>query len=122
PAFGRRGTANLTVTGRLGKSLQCRLLYGRFCRARFSERKGTPMYRAYIPEDKVTSILEHISEGCGLLQAAQLVTFWAYLQDRVRGRGEIPRLAARIRQKAEGMAARKAVAAPSATAGGGVVG
>ena len=97
------------------------MLYGRSFRARFSERMGIPLYRAHLPEDKVTSILEHISEGCGLLQAAQPVTFWSYLQDRVRGRGEIPRLAALIRQKAAGMAARKAVAAPSATAGGGVV-
>ena len=39
------------------------------------------------------------------------VNFWAYLQDRVRGAGQIPRLADLIRQKAEKMAARKAVAA-----------
>jgi hypothetical protein len=39
------------------------------------------------------------------------VNFWLYLQDRVRGGGEIPRLAALIRQKAEGMPARKAEAA-----------
>jgi hypothetical protein len=29
------------------------------------------------------------------------VNFWAYLQDRVRGLGQIPQLAALIRQKAE---------------------
>ena len=39
------------------------------------------------------------------------VNFWAYLQDRVRGVGQIPRLADLIRQKAEETAARKAVAA-----------
>jgi hypothetical protein len=39
------------------------------------------------------------------------VNFWAYLQDRVRGAGQIPRLADLIRQKAEEMPARKAVAA-----------
>jgi hypothetical protein len=39
------------------------------------------------------------------------VNFWAYLQDRVRGVGQIPRLAVLIRQKAEGAAARKAGAA-----------
>jgi transposase IS66 family protein len=38
------------------------------------------------------------------------VNFWAYLQDRVRRAGQIPRLADLIRQKAEKMAARKAVA------------
>jgi hypothetical protein len=50
------------------------------------------------------------------------VNFWSYLQDRVRGQGEIPRLAALIRAKAEGMAPRKVLAAPSAVAEGGVAG
>jgi hypothetical protein len=40
------------------------------------------------------------------------VNFWAYLQDRVRGVGQVPRLADLIRRKAEGLMARKAVAAP----------
>jgi IS1 family transposase len=73
PDFGRRGGGNLTVTGRLGKSRQYRLLYCRTCRARFSERKGTPLYRAHLPEAKVTSILEHVTEGCGVLKTARLV-------------------------------------------------
>lgn len=71
--FGRRDAGNLTVTGRLGKFRQYRLLYCRSCRARFSERKGTPLYRAHLPEDQVTSILEHITEGCGVLKTARLV-------------------------------------------------
>jgi hypothetical protein len=41
------------------------------------------------------------------------VNFWAYLQDRVRGLGQIPRLAELIRRRAEEMPARKAVAASS---------
>jgi transposase-like protein len=73
PDLGRRNAGNLTVTGRLGKSRQFRLLYCRTCRARFSERKGTPLYRAHLPEDKATSILEHIHEGCGVRQTARLV-------------------------------------------------
>jgi len=73
PDFGRRGARNLTVAGRLGKFRQYRLLYCRSCRARFSERKGTPLYRAHLPEDQVASILEHITEGCGVLQTARLV-------------------------------------------------
>jgi hypothetical protein len=40
------------------------------------------------------------------------VNFWAYLQDRVRGVGQLPRLAELIRRKAEETPARKAVAAP----------
>jgi Transposase IS66 family len=39
------------------------------------------------------------------------VNFWAYLQDRVRGVGRVPRLADLIRQKGEESAARKAGAA-----------
>jgi IS1 family transposase len=73
PDAGRRGAGNLTVTGHLGKHRQYRLLYCRTCRARFSERKGTPLYRAHLPEDKVLSILEHIAEGCGVLKTARLV-------------------------------------------------
>ena len=42
------------------------------------------------------------------------VNFWAYLQDRVRGVGEIPRLAELIRRRAQEVAARRAVAAPPA--------
>lgn len=73
PDFGRRAVGNLTVTGRLGKSRQYRLLYCRTCRDRFSERKGTPLYRAHLPEDQVLSILEHVHEGCGVLKTARLV-------------------------------------------------
>jgi Transposase IS66 family len=39
------------------------------------------------------------------------VNFWAYLQDRVRGAGQIPRLSELIRRKAEQTTARKAAAA-----------
>jgi hypothetical protein len=49
------------------------------------------------------------------------VNFWAYLQDRVRGLGRIPRLADQIRQKAEEAAARKAPAALSSGPDGAVV-
>ena len=73
PDFGRRGAANLTVTGRLGKAKRYRLLYCRTCRDRFSERKGTPLYRAHLPEDKILSILEHIHQGCGVRKTARLV-------------------------------------------------
>jgi Transposase IS66 family len=49
------------------------------------------------------------------------VNFWEYLQDRVRGLGEIPRLADQIHQKAEEAAARKAPAALPPGPGGAVV-
>src|SRR5207249_10776548 len=40
------------------------------------------------------------------------VRFWDYLQDRVRGLGQIPRLADMIRQKAQKASAKKAAAVP----------
>jgi hypothetical protein len=50
------------------------------------------------------------------------VNFWEYLQDRVRGAGQIPQLADQIRQKAEEAAVRNAPAAlPSGPDGGAVV-
>jgi hypothetical protein len=50
------------------------------------------------------------------------VNFWDDLQDRVRGHGEIPRLAVLIGAQAEAMAAGRVAAAPPALAEGGVVG
>src|SRR5262249_50082501 len=73
PDFGRRGAGNLTVTGRLGKHRQYRLLYCRTCQARFSERNGTPLYRAHLREETVLSILTQITEGCGVRKPARLV-------------------------------------------------
>jgi hypothetical protein len=46
------------------------------------------------------------------------VSFWAYLGDRVRGLGQIPRLAEVIRQKAQEIAASKAPAAVPEAVGG----
>jgi hypothetical protein len=48
------------------------------------------------------------------------VNFWEYVQDRVRGLGQIPQLADQIRQKAEETAARNASAALPTDPGGAV--
>jgi hypothetical protein len=50
------------------------------------------------------------------------VSFWAYLCDRVRGLGQVPRLAGVIRQKAQEMAAGRAGAASPEAVGGGAAG
>jgi Transposase IS66 family len=50
------------------------------------------------------------------------VSFWAYLRDRVRGLGQVPRLADLLRKKAQEMAAAKARAATPAAIGGGAAG
>ena len=71
PDYGRRGAENLTVCARYG-SHQRRLLYCRTCKKRFSERKGTPLFGAQLPEAKLISVLEHIAEGCGQRQTGRL--------------------------------------------------
>jgi transposase-like protein len=71
--YGRRDAGNLSVCGRLGKHKQFRQLYCSACRARFSERKGTPLYRCHLPEEKAHAVLEHLDEGCGIRPTGRLV-------------------------------------------------
>jgi len=73
PDRGRRGAGNLTVCMRYGKRETFRLLYCRTCRARFSERKGTPLFNSRLPTDKAVSALEHLADGCGVRQTGRLV-------------------------------------------------
>ncbi len=73
PDHGRRDAGNLSVCDRYGKHRQYRLLYCRTCKARSSERQGTPLYRSHLPEETVTSVLDHVSEGCGVRQTGRLV-------------------------------------------------
>ena len=71
--YGRRGGHNLRVHSRCGAHKQYRILECRTCGARSSERKGTPLYRSHLPEEKAVSILEHLDEGCGVRQTGRLV-------------------------------------------------
>jgi len=48
------------------------MLRGRTCKARFSERKGTPLFDARLPAEKVESVLEHVAEGSGVRQTGRL--------------------------------------------------
>jgi transposase-like protein len=70
--YGKRGHGNLTVCGRYGPQ-QRRLLYCKTCKARFSERKGTPLFDARLPEAKVIAVLQHIAEGVGVRKTGRLV-------------------------------------------------
>jgi len=70
--YGQRGKDNLTVPMRYGPQ-QRRLLRCRTCKARFSEREGTPLFGALLPEDKVVAVLEHIAEGVGVRKTGRLV-------------------------------------------------
>ena len=72
PEHGQRGAGNLTVTSRYGPEKARRRLRCRVCKARFSERKGTPLFDSRLPPTKVESVLEHIAEGCGVRQTGRL--------------------------------------------------
>jgi transposase-like protein len=69
---GKRRFGNLTVCGHYGPRRQ-RLLYCRTCKARFSERKGTPLFDTRLSADKVLAVLHHLAEGCGVRQTSRLV-------------------------------------------------
>jgi LacI family transcriptional regulator len=69
---GKRGHGNLTVCGHYGPH-QRRLLYCCSCKARFSERKGTPLFGSQLPTEKALSVLHHIAEGNGVRKTGRLV-------------------------------------------------
>jgi transposase-like protein len=73
PDYGKRDANNLTVCGKFGKNGHIRLLYCRTCKKRFSERKGTPLFHMKLAEKKAISLLEHISESCGVRKTGRLV-------------------------------------------------
>ena len=71
PDHGQRGQGNLTVCARYGPH-QRRLLYCRTCKARFSERKGTPLFDSRLSDDKALAVLAHLADGCGVRQTSRL--------------------------------------------------
>lgn len=73
PDYGKRGAGNLSVCDRYGPDKQRRLLYCSTCKARFSERKGTPLFRAQLAEEQALAVLAHIAEGCGVRKTSRLV-------------------------------------------------
>jgi LacI family transcriptional regulator len=72
PDYGQRGRGNLRVGFHYGKDKRRRMLVCRTCQHRFSERKGTPLFDARLPDDKVVSILAHLRERCGVRQTGRL--------------------------------------------------
>ncbi len=71
--YGKRGVGNLSVTDHYGPQDARRMLRCATCEARFSERKGTPLFDARLPEEKVLAILAHLDEGCGVRKTSRLV-------------------------------------------------
>jgi len=73
PDYGKRGAGNLSVCDRYGPQKQRRLLYCATCKARCSERKGTPLFGARLPEKDIVALLAHIDEGCGVRKTGRLI-------------------------------------------------
>lgn len=73
PAAGIRGGENLYFRGFSGKGRRIRLVYCRSCKGCFSERKGTVLEHARLPDDKALAVLKHIQEGCGTRATGRLV-------------------------------------------------
>ena len=72
PDHGKRGAGNLTAPARYGPHRR-RLLRCRTCKARFSERKGTPLFDSRLPQEKAVAVLRHLADGCGARQTGRLV-------------------------------------------------
>ena len=72
PDYGKRGHGNLRVCMRYGASRR-RMLRCRTCKARFSERKGTPLFDSRLPPPKALAVLRHLADGCGARQTGRLV-------------------------------------------------
>jgi transposase-like protein len=73
PDYGQRGRENLRVCFRNGPNMERRVLACRTCQQRFSERKGTLLYRSKLSEEKALSVLQHLHESCGVRQTSRLV-------------------------------------------------
>ena len=73
PQAGVRGAGNLCWHGFGGRRKDIRILYCRACKKMFSERRGTPLWRCSLPEDKALSVLDHVRDGCGTRGTSRLV-------------------------------------------------
>lgn len=73
PEAGVRGSGNLSFRGWSGKSRRIRMVHCRTCKRRFSERKGTVLEHARLPDVKALAVLKHIQEGCGTRATGRLV-------------------------------------------------
>jgi transposase-like protein len=70
--YGLRGRGNLRVGFRYGPGKRRRMLVCRTCQARFSERKGTALFAARLPEGQAVAVFAHLQDGCGVRQTARL--------------------------------------------------
>ncbi len=68
---GHAGRGNLRVrTGKGGG--RWRILRCSTCKTEFSERKGTALFGAKMPAERILAVAEHLKEGCGIRKTARL--------------------------------------------------
>lgn len=70
--FNRFGAGNLSVSDRIGKGRAIRRLYCSSCGRRFSERQGTLMQAAKLPEESVVRIIKCLTHGCSVEATADI--------------------------------------------------
>ena len=70
--FNRFGAGNLSVCEWMGKHKRIRRLYCRSCGHRFSERQGTLLEYAKLPEKTVVQIVKCLVHGCSVEAAADI--------------------------------------------------
>ena len=73
PRLWPAGTRQPERCGHYGKTQPIRLLSCRTCKARFSERKGTPLFGCGLPEDKARNVIEHLADRNGVRATARRV-------------------------------------------------
>jgi transposase-like protein len=72
PDFNRFGAGNLSVAERMGKHKHIRRLYCKSCGHRFSERQGTLLEYAKLPEETVVRIIKCLGHGCSMEATADI--------------------------------------------------
>ena len=70
--YGKRGAGNLTVCDHYGRDDSRRVLRCRICKARFSERNGTPFFNSNLSDEDIVGVYKHLQGGCGIRQTARL--------------------------------------------------
>ncbi len=70
--FNRFGAGNLSVCEWIGKDKKIRRLYCRSCGHRFSERQGTLLQYAKLPEKTIVQIVKCLVHGCSIEATADI--------------------------------------------------
>ena len=69
---GQRGLPSIRPHGWSSKTQGIRCLRCTACGTNFSERHGTPLFRAQLPPAKIADIAQHVVEGTGMRATGRL--------------------------------------------------